>query len=133
MLHPNKKVLVVDDDEGVREFVGEIMRNEGWQVVTARNGIEALDLAEEEEPNLIVLDVCMPEMDGFETFRRLRSDHFTKDIPVIMLTAVNEAEPDAGHNEETMEQRLGVVRPEGFVDKPVDSMFLLNCIFGIMG
>lgn len=128
-----KKVLVVDDDESAREFVSAIMTAEGWQTLEAHNGVEALDMVENFEPNLIILDITMPEMDGFETFKRLRKNHFTKNIPVIMLTAINEVDPETRHNEFTVEERLGVERPEGFVDKPVDPVFLLNTVFGVVG
>lgn len=133
MLYEKKKVLIVDDDEGTREFVQELMRVEGWETVLGKNGVEALELASQEEPDLIILDVTMPEMDGFEAFRRLRSDVLTQRIPVIMLTAINELEPGANHNEVTMEQRLGVDRPEAFVDKPVDPEFLQKAILGVVG
>jgi len=133
MMQDKRKVLIVDDDEGTREFVEAIMANEGWATVEGRNGREAIELAEQEQPDLIILDVMMPEMDGFEAFQQLRSQFLTKDIPVVMLTALNDLQPGPDHNEETMEQQLGVNRPEGFVDKPVDAVFLLNTILGVVG
>ena len=65
MLEERKKALVVDDDESTREFVGELMRRNGWDVIEGANGIEAIEKAEEEEPDIIILDIEMPEMDGF--------------------------------------------------------------------
>ena len=127
-----KKVLVVDDDEGAREFVSALMEAEGWDVVEAMNGRDAVELAETEVPDLIILDVSMPIMNGFEAFARIRQNHLTDQIPVIMLTAINEVEPGMGYNEETMESVLGVPRPEGFVDKPVNPTFLLHTIFGVV-
>jgi len=133
MMYERKKVLIVDDDEGSREFVTEIMRAEGWDTVTGITGYDAIELAESESPDLIILDVTMPKMDGFEAFQRLRTNILTKRIPIIMLTAINELEPGAQHNEITMEQRFGVDRPEAFVDKPVDPAFLLKAIMGVVG
>lgn len=133
MMCERKKVLIVDDDEGSREFVTEIMRTEGWDTVSGITGRDAIEMAESESPDLIILDVTMPEMDGFEAFRHLRTNILTQRIPIIMLTAINELEPGAQHNETTMEKRFGVDRPEAFVDKPVDPAFLLKAIMGVVG
>ena len=133
MLEERKKALVVDDDESTREFVGELMRRNGWDVIEGANGIEAIEKAEEEEPDIIILDVEMPEMDGFEAFRRLRTDFQTERIPVIMLTAINDLTSDEAFDEDSVGERLGVENPEGFVDKPVNPEFLMNVIFGIVG
>jgi CheY-like chemotaxis protein len=133
MMDGKKRVLVVDDDDVARQFVREIMATQGWDAVEGTNGMEALDLAEKEKPDLIILDVMMPVMDGFEAFRRLRDGEFTKHIPVIMLTAISSSDPDAPRDPATMEKRLGVRRPEGFVDKPVEPKFLLDTVFGVIG
>ncbi len=133
MITEGKKVLVVDDDETARDFVHAIMEGEGWEVVEATNGREALDMVQDEEPSLIILDVNMPEIDGFETFRALRSDLATEDIPIIMLTAINEIDPSERKDEAWMEEHFGLNGPEGFVDKPVDPTFLLNTVFGVVG
>ena len=128
-----KKVLIVDDDEGVRLFVEAIMSGEGWVCFEGRTGQDALDLAESEQPDLIILDVNMPVMDGFEAFKQLRDSPFTQDIPIIMLTAINTLSDDEQYDERTMEQKFGVVGPEGFVEKPVDADFLLQSVMGVMG
>jgi CheY-like chemotaxis protein len=133
MLEERKQALVVDDDESTREFVGEIMRRNGWDVVEAADGLTAIELATDEEPDIIILDIDMPEMDGFEAFRRLRTDPRTERIPVIMLTAINDLTPDEEFDEESVGERLGVEDPEGFVDKPVNPEFLMNVIFGVVG
>jgi CheY-like chemotaxis protein len=87
---PPKRVLIVDDDESVRLFVAGVMEAEGWETVEALNGQQAIERAEAEKPDLIVLDVNMPVMDGFTAFRHLRDSPFTETIPIIMLTGVNE-------------------------------------------
>lgn len=127
-----KKVLVVDDDESIRMFVAGVMEAEGWESIEALNGQQALDAAEAELPDLIVLDVNMPVMDGFTAFRSLRESPFTDKIPIIMLTAINEVEGES-YDRERMEQEFGVEGPEGFVDKPVDPVFLLQSVMGVMG
>ncbi len=83
-----KKILVVDDEEHIREVASVSLElTRGWQISTAGSGAEALRLAPEIQPDAILLDVMMPEMDGPTTFHRLQSDPATRDIPVIFLTA----------------------------------------------
>jgi len=127
-----KKVLVVDDDESVRLFVAGIMEAEGWEAIEALNGQQALDKAETESPDLIVLDVNMPVMDGFTAFKLLRESPFTDQIPIIMLTGINEEE-GTSYDRDRMEAEFGVEGPQGFVDKPVDPVFLLQSVMGVVG
>ncbi len=85
---PGRMVLVVDDDDEIREITTlalEIMG--GWEVIDADRGAAALRMAREHRPDVVLLDVMMPEMDGPTTFRHLQGDAVTCDIPVILLTA----------------------------------------------
>ncbi|MGE0085641.1 MAG: response regulator [Desulfococcaceae bacterium] len=81
------RILIVDDTQGNIQILGTILLKEGYQVNVARNGMQALGLVEKILPDLILLDIMMPEMDGYETCRHLKSSPQTKDIPVIFLTA----------------------------------------------
>ena len=127
-----KRVLIVDDDESVRMFVAGIMEAEGWEIEEAMNGQQALDIAEADPPDLVVLDVDMPVMDGFEAFKRLRDSPFTDKVPIIMLTGINE-EHGEHYDRERMETEFGVEGPQDFVDKPVDPVFLLQSVMGVVG
>lgn len=80
-------ILIADDDADIRRFVELNLRPEGFEIVTAADGEQALSAAFERNPSLVLLDVMMPKMDGFEVCRRLRSDFRTSATPVIMLTA----------------------------------------------
>lgn len=82
-----KKILAVDDEKHIVRLVQINLTKEGYEVVTASNGREALEQVAAEQPDLIVMDVMMPEMDGFEALKRLKEDTATASIPVIMLTA----------------------------------------------
>lgn len=82
-----KKILVVDDERHIVRLVEVNLQRAGYDVVTAYDGVEALEQVEEEDPDMIVLDVMMPRMDGFDVLKNLQSDPQYKDIPVIMLTA----------------------------------------------
>src|SRR5262249_16692363 len=101
-------VLVVDDDPTVRSLLAKTLEKEGYRVLWARNGIEALALARQHRPQAITLDVMMPQMDGWEALKQLKADTELRHIPVIMVTVLNER---------------GMAIPLGaadFVTKPVD-------------
>ncbi|UCG59914.1 MAG: response regulator [Phycisphaerales bacterium] len=89
-----KKVLVVDDEVHIIHVVAIKLRNNGYEVVSADNGAEALDLACQEKPDIIVTDFQMPVMTGIELVERLRDNEATKNVPVIMLTARSFAIPE---------------------------------------
>ena len=82
-----KRVLVVDDERHIVRLVQVNLERQGYEVLTAYDGVECLEKAKAEKPDLIILDVMMPRMDGFEALQRLKSDPETNQIPVIMLTA----------------------------------------------
>jgi len=83
-------VLIVDDDKQQLEILSDCMENFASTIITASNGIEALSKAREELPNIILLDVMMPKMNGFDVCSQLKEDPRTKDIPVIFITALND-------------------------------------------
>lgn len=83
-----KKILVVDDESSLRLLVVGTLQAYDYQVFKAENGYEALEIARSERPDLVLLDVAMPEMDGFEVCRRLKADPVTKDVVVVMLTVL---------------------------------------------
>jgi DNA-binding response OmpR family regulator len=82
-----KKILVCDDEPYILMALTDAVEMEGYECVTAINGKEALEKARETLPDLIMLDIMMPFMDGFEVCRELKADAATRDIPIIMLTA----------------------------------------------
>lgn len=80
-------VLVAEDDEDILALVVFDLEDEGYEVLTARNGKEAISLAFDRLPDLILLDVAMPGLDGYEVTRRLRAEESTRGTPVVLLTA----------------------------------------------
>ena len=82
-----RNVLVVDDSQVDRNRLEKLVSDAGYLVVSATNGAQALEMAKRAKPDLVFMDVNMPEMDGFATTRGLRNDPATKDIPVVMVTA----------------------------------------------
>ncbi|WP_071515147.1 response regulator [Geitlerinema sp. PCC 9228] len=82
------KILIIDDDEDIREVAQLTLElQEGWTVLTAGSGETGITIAKQEQPDAILLDVMMPQMDGFATLERLQADSNTQSIPVIFLTA----------------------------------------------
>ena len=83
----NRRVLVVEDDESTRKLLDRTLSRSGWIVSEAENGIAALSRVKENTPDVILLDLMMPEMDGFEFLHQLRQDDAYRNIPIIVLTA----------------------------------------------
>jgi DNA-binding response OmpR family regulator len=86
-----KKILVVDDEDDILHFLEMVLREKGYQVTTASGGHEALTRAQIDKPDLVLLDIMMPQMDGWEVLKLLRVDEGTSHIPVAMLSARTEA------------------------------------------
>lgn len=118
------KVLLVDDEPHIRR-IGELSLKKvgNWKVTLAANGSEALEAAERESPDVILLDVMMPGMDGAETLKRLRSNELTAKIPVIFMTA------KVQNHEVDRYRGAGAV---GVIPKPFDPMTLPSQIVQIL-
>ena len=84
------KILVIDDDKAINELIKINLELQGYEVLQAYNGIEGFALAKQGKPSLVVLDVMMPEVDGFTVAQRLRQYDGTTDVPIIMLTALSQ-------------------------------------------
>jgi two-component system alkaline phosphatase synthesis response regulator PhoP len=86
-----KKILIADDNEQIRESLSSILEDEGYAMWTAKNGAEALEKAREISPDILILDVMMPEMSGYEVCRAIKSDPDLKKTFVLMLSAKGQA------------------------------------------
>lgn len=84
-----KKVLVIDDENDILLIIKSALHEEGYDVTTANNGYDGLALAEDASPDLIILDILMPEMDGFEVLQQLKENEKTAQIPVVILTGLS--------------------------------------------
>jgi len=84
------KILIIDDEKLIRTMLTELLQGKGYTIVTAVDGATGLAAAQKEKPNVIILDVLMPGMDGFEVCQALKNDVATTSIPVIILTASEE-------------------------------------------
>jgi len=82
----SKKILFIEDESALQKTFGEILRQEGYEMISALDGKTGLRLAKSEKPDLILLDLILPKMPGFDVLKKLKEDNETKDIPVIVLT-----------------------------------------------
>lgn len=110
------KILVADDERDIRDLIGFTLRFANHEVITARDGLEALRLALQEKPDLVLLDVRMPIMTGYETCRQLKMDQQMKDIPVVFISAKGqEREIQAGLQAGAVEYMLKPFAPDELV------------------
>jgi len=113
------KILLVDDDESTRRICGKVLGKQGYRIFEANNGVEACRKATSETPDLILLDIMMPRMDGFEALELLKVNPVTASIPVIMLTS-----RDMNYDI-TLAVEQGV---SGYITKPVTPDDLLDSV-----
>jgi DNA-binding response OmpR family regulator len=117
-------VLVVEDDAPLRRMMGIFLRAAGYHVCAAEDGLSGLALARDERPDLVLLDLMLPELDGWEVLRRIKGDARTAAIPVLVLTA----SVDPAITEQAL--RLGATR---FLAKPIDSRVLVEIVDEVLG
>jgi CheY-like chemotaxis protein len=127
-----KKILIIDDDPDVVLFLATMLKDQGYTTVEARNGQEGIEKARKELPDLILLDLMMPQKSGISLLSDLKKDADLKKIPVIMVTGVS---GETGIDLESFFQRSstsgendGAVRPQGLIEKPVDPEKLLRLV-----
>lgn len=117
------KILAVDDEPSISKLVSHTLSRRGHEVVTANDGTTALSMAVLEKPDLIVLDVMMPKMDGWEVRRRLKENPVTKGIPIVFLTAVGQFEKQLAAMESGSED---------YVTKPFEPAELVDVVEGFL-
>lgn len=122
---PSKRILMIDDEEGILAVVRVGLKmTAGWEVLTAVSGSDGIEKAKSEQPDAILLDMMMPDMDGIETFNRLQQDPQTRAIPVILITAKVKNGTANG---------VGNLELAGVLTKPFDSLNLSERIATILG
>jgi CheY-like chemotaxis protein len=124
-----KYVLIVDDDPDLVETVCMMLEDKGYEVGKAYDGVEGEEAIKERHPDLLVLDVMMPRKDGYQLCAELKADSATRDIPVILLTAVGEAVPTTSY---THAQGMST-EAEEYIPKPVDSKTLVQAVESFFG
>ena len=117
-----KTILVVDDDPDTLTYLTTVLEDNGFATVSAADGVEAMAKIEENRPDLIALDISMPEKSGVAVYRSLKEDDSLKSIPVIIITGVSD------DFKKFISTRRQVPPPEGYISKPVDSEQLLGMV-----
>jgi two-component system phosphate regulon response regulator PhoB len=124
MVAGKRRVLLADDDPGLRRLIGTTLGNEDFDLLHATDGEEALQLAREQRPELVLLDVNMPKLDGFEVCRHIKSEPETAGIKVVMLTARG-ADVDRAKGREA--------GADDYFIKPFSPVQLLNKVYALLG
>jgi two-component system response regulator VicR len=120
MAEEKKRVLCIEDDAEMIDLIRLILERKGFEVLEAVGGKEGLEVSRREMPDLILLDLMMPEIDGWEVFRQLRADEQLKDIPVVVVTA----------KAQSIDIVLGlhIAKVDGYVTKPFGPQELLKSV-----
>jgi two-component system alkaline phosphatase synthesis response regulator PhoP len=119
----SKKILIVEDDPSFSRAISHMIGKEGYEVITASNGLAGLRMAKEDKPDLLILDVMLPGLDGFEICSRLRADSPTARLPIIMLSAKGQ------ETDKTTGLKVGA---DVYLTKPVDRAVLLENITSLL-
>jgi CheY-like chemotaxis protein len=117
-----KRILIVDDEEDIRTYLSTLIGDQGFQTVLARDGEEAMQKLLSAPPDLITLDISMPEKSGIKFYRELKTDDRWKGIPVVIVTGVSE------DFRNFISTRHRIPAPEGFVSKPISPEEILNLV-----
>ncbi len=123
----SKKILVVDDEPDVVTYLSTVLRDAGYETLEASNGEEAMAQIKTNHPDLITLDITMPEMTGVKTYRTLKESAELKAVPVIIVTGV------AHDFRQFISTRTQVPPPEGYLEKPVKPEDLLAEVKRLVG
>jgi len=119
----SKRVLIVEDDPNVLRATSYILEKEGYEVITAQNGLEGLKKAKDSSPDLLILDVMLPGIDGFEICHSLRDEPQTADLPIVMFSAKGQQSDIATG------LKMGA---DDYLTKPVDRIVLLDKVAGLL-
>ena len=123
-----KKILIVDDEDDILEYLSTLFQDNGYKTITARDGEEGLELVKKENPDLVTLDITMPEKSGVRFYRDVKEDAKLQKIPVIIITGVTGWGNDPDGFQKFISSRKQVPPPEGFMSKPIDREKLLEMV-----
>jgi CheY-like chemotaxis protein len=119
---PRKTVLVIEDEPDVMDFIQALLQDNGYDVVSAADGEKGLAAARSHKPDLITLDISMPEKSGVKLYRELKADSDLGKVPVVMVTGV------LSEFKQFISTRKQVPPPEGYVSKPIEKDLLLKTV-----
>jgi CheY-like chemotaxis protein len=115
-----KKVLIVDDEPSVVSYLEMLLRDSGYETASAGDGKEALEKIRQQKPDLVTLDISMPEASGTRFYKEIRTDPDLASVPIVIVTAVTGYAGDPYAFEKFISHRRLVPPPDGFFPKPID-------------
>jgi len=129
----NNRILVIEDNSDMREFLKTLLEDNDYTVYVAKDYEEGLRLAAQEKPDLITLDLLLPDHTGFKLYRVLRTDRDLKDLPIIIITGVVTPDYPRIHLRKFFDEERAVRKPEEFLEKPIDEEELLAAVNRCVG
>ena len=127
-----KKILVLDDEPSVVAYLEALLQDNGYQTVSASNGLEGMEKVRSEKPDLITLDISMPKESGIRFYRDLKGDPELAGTPVVIVTGVTGYGGRPEDFQKFISSRKRIPAPEGFVPKPIDQDELLKAVSGLL-
>ena len=134
MMADRKKILVVDDEPDIVTYLVSLFEDNGYIALSAMDGKEAMEKIKSEKPDLITLDISMPEKSGVRLYREMKSDQELKRVPIVIVTGVSSTQ-DGGTGkdfERFLGTRKNVSPPEGFIMKPIEPEQLLGTVRALL-
>ncbi len=130
--HDTKSILVIDDEDSVVTYLSTLLEDNGYTTVSARDGNEALEKIKQNKPDLITLDISIPEKSGVKLYRELKESSEWSGIPIVIVTAVTGYGGESEVFEKFISSRKQIPPPEGFIEKPIDRDQLLQKIGALL-
>ena len=124
-----KKIMIVDDEESILTLVKNILDTQDFDVITAKDGNECLNILKKEKPDLILIDIMMPEMNGIELAEKIKSSPDNKSIKIVFLTVVDSKEVKSN----MIKKRLDKIDFDDYITKPFDNQDLVDRVKKIVG
>ncbi len=127
-----KKILIIDDEPDTLVFLGTLLKKNGYEVTEASDGVEGMKKVLSEQPDLVCLDLLMPEKTGIKMYREMRKDESLKTVPVIMVTGFSTSALGYMDFKKFIHQR-SIPAPQGYIEKPIDKDEFLKAVKEVVG
>lgn len=127
-----KKILIVDDEPDIVSYLEMVLQDQGYETTTAGNGNEALEAVKQNRPDLVTLDITMPEASGTRFYKEVRTDPELAQIPIIIVTAVTGLGGDKHAYEKFISNRSLVPAPEAYFPKPIDREAFIKAVNALL-
>ena len=127
-----KKILIIDDEKSIRTYLETLLQDNGYETVTANDGIEGMEKVNSEKPDLVALDISMPEQSGVRCYRDIKENSETTSLPVIIVTGVTGWGGKPEEFQKFISSRKQIPPPDGFIAKPIDQEEFLAAVAKVL-